>query len=176
MDRKKALTIGMILISILGLVLVTTPFIGSLRPNARGAAALPRIDISHIKPGTFELVPHPGYGAYFNGYDWSLFIYRAVDGHFLFWDVPTKDGAVGMPDLRWWRPFHQCHNFGPTFVDDSVDEAQPITCHDSELPSQWWADQWKWDINGKAIGSMVDDMQSTRGSVKGKYFVFAKNS
>jgi hypothetical protein len=176
MKRKKLLIATVVLFSILGMVFVATPFVSSLQPSKKAEAALARVDISNIEPGSFKIMDHPAYGELYNGFEWSLIIFRATDGQFYFWDVPTKDGAVGMPDLFWVRPFYPCQMFGPTIENGFVDESMPIICHDSELPSKWWAMRWRWDVRGKALDSMMEDLQVTRGIVDGKYFVIGKSS
>jgi hypothetical protein len=80
-----------------------------------------------------------------------------------------------MPDLKWWRPFYECKSFGPTIVGGSVDESQPIKCHDTGI-EEYWSNQWQWDIKGKSLGSNIADMETQRGTIEGKYFVLGKKS
>ncbi|WP_163834007.1 hypothetical protein [Spartinivicinus ruber] len=162
------------IIAVTGLMFARLPFIYSLKPNAKADAALPRIDVSDIKPGTYIFLPHPIYGELYSGYSWSVMIYRKHDGTVKAWDLTTRNGAVGMPDLHWWRPFYDCKQFGPTVINGEVQENLPIQCHDADIPSNWWANEWRWNISGKNLGKMMSDLNETVGVVEGKYFVFAK--
>ena len=81
-----------------------------------------------------------------------------------------------MPDLLWVRPFYLCQMFGPTIENGIVDESKPIICHDEDLPSKWWAERWRWDIRGKALDPMMEDLRTTRGILDGKYFIVGKSS
>ncbi len=176
MNRKKTLTAIVVLLSMFGMAFVATPFFSSLQPSKKANSALPRVDVSNIEPGSFEIIDHPLYEDIFNGFGWGLIILRSAEGKFYFWDVPTKEGAVGMPDLLWVRPFYLCQMFGPTIENGIVDESKPIVCHDEDLPSKWWAERWRWDIRGKALDPMMEDLRTTRGILDGKYFIVGKSS
>ena len=163
-------------ILLIGVGFSFVPFFGSLGPGEKENAALPRIDISSIQPGSFEFRPHLAIGRLHSGYDWHVLIYRKVDGSVNVWDVPMMDGMVGMPDLEWWRPFHKCQSFGPTVINGVVDESLPIMCHDVSLPSDGWSEQWRWDIDGNKLGTYVVNMYKTNGISEHGYFVFRKKS
>ena len=174
MDRKKFLIGACSLLILIGLFGAASPFVSSLTPSAKALADLPRIDISNIEPGTMVL---PSSYKYEVGsrYKYRILIYRNLAGEFKFWNVITKNGHVMMPDLKWWRPFYECKSFGPTKVGGSVDESQPIKCHDAGI-EKYWAAQWQWDTNGKNLGNEVADMQTQQGTIEGNYFVLGKKS
>ena len=100
---------------------------------------------------------------------------RLRDGSVSAWDIPTKDGRVGMPDYEWWRPMYPCSAFGPSIVDGSIDESSYIQCHDPETP-EWWARRWRWSLSGRAVQDGMEDLPATPGVVEGTYFVFGKRS
>lgn len=177
MDRLRFLQLTTAAIGTVGVLVACVPFIGSLKPSARAEAALPRIDISGIEQGTFSILPHPALGDAVREFRWSLFVLRRNDGSVRVWDVPTKDGSVGMPDRYWWLPFYACTRFGPAMVQGRVDEESLLECRDPEAPGGWWAHAWRWDLNGKCIGATcAEDMQVTLGIVEGRYFVYGKRS
>ena len=176
MDRKKFLSGAVIVISSFGVIAALTPFSKSLKPNAKAEAALERLDTSTLESGKSMIVgPHPLYGNLHFGYDWSLLIYKKYNGEIKIWDIPTKGLNVGMPDIKWYRPWFPCEHFGPTKVSGKVDESQPIKCHDLKSKDSWYPDM-QWDINGKNIKGHASDMYPTRGVIEGKYFVFGKSS
>jgi hypothetical protein len=174
MNTKQALAASVISLTALALGLLSAPFIGSLQPSNRASANLPTMDLSMIEPGNFQLLPHPTGVQLHHGFEVGLLVYRTHTGEFYLWDVPAKEGKVGMPDISWWRPFYLCKNFGPAIRAGRVDESQPIECHDTQLPSSWWAREWRWSINGEALGSHVDDMQNTAGTLESQSFVFSQ--
>lgn len=169
---RRALTRATIAFSILGLVLVAVPLLGSLRPTVKADASLPRIDISQLKPGQPELRKHPLHEDLHGGFTWSVLLLRHADGKISAWDVPTNDGKVDMPDIHWWRPLYACEKFELTAV--SSDDTAHFHCTDSEAPSDDWRAAWQWNEFGEAIGHSVDDMQATIGTVDGHYFVVGK--
>lgn len=176
MNRRKVLLYLTFVMLTFGLGMAAFPFLQSFNPNAKAIAALPRIDISDIEIGQTKIVKLGVYPELWTGHEWSLFFYRTQSNELLSWHIPTRDGAVGMPDLQWWRPMYDCKEFGPTVVDGEVDESKPITCHDTDLPSSWWEEEWRWNISGSSLGSMVVDMYKATGSFEGKYFVYGKRS
>ncbi len=172
MNRKKALALSTLLILIVGICLLFIPFAKSLLPSEKTISKTPRLDLADINKGNLKFFPHPTFPEISNKYKWAVLIYRKKDNSIKAWDVPVKNGNVGMPDLQWWRPTYQCKNFGPTIVEGLIDESQPIKCHDKKQLSKWWANEWRWDIDGNSLGSMVADLQKTRGYQKNNEFIF----
>ena len=175
MNHRKLLTIGTITILLLGLVFVATPFIKSFAPSAKAISKISRIDISEIQEGNYKFFDHPTLASSSTGYKWAIMAYKKSDDSLKTWNIPMQGSSVGMPDLRWWRqPIENCKNFGPTLIKDVIDETKPIKCHDKKLPPQWWVDEWQWDIDGKSLGRMGDDLMPTKGVIEGDFFVFKK--
>jgi hypothetical protein len=175
-DRKKFLLGVVCSLLFIGFVGALTPFVLSLSPNAKANAALKRIDISQIQPGKPILTE--AYSEYENGYNdynWSLLIYKKYSGELNVWHIPTKGKVVGMPDIWWHRPYFECSQFGPTFVNGKVDENKPIKCHYSNQTDGWFM-QLEWDIDGKVIKGHTNDMHKAIGTIEGKYFVLGKRS
>lgn len=176
MDRKKFLIGAVFSLILIGVIGAATPFYSSMSPNTKAEAALERLDISKIKTGVpLILSRNPVQTIQIQGYTWSFLLFKKQNGNINVFDIPVKHHNVGMPDYIWYRPFNNCSNFGPTIVDDIIDESAPIKCHDYESDPPWWASRM-WNIDGKAITSHTPDMLPTKGKVEGKYFVFGKKS
>lgn len=171
MNRRRFLIATTFTTFIVGVVLASIPFFGSLRPNARAEAALPRFNISGIGAGDLYVMENPIFGGNYNGYEFKLLFYKDSFGQIKVWVVPVKDGLVGMPDIHWWRPIHQCQKF--EVVTEGTEKV--LACLDKDI-SDWWSKQWKWTIKGENIEGMVDDLESAKGVIEDKYFVYAKGS
>ena len=170
--NKRVLTRAALVLAVLGLVFVMVPLVGSLAPNVRADASLPRIDVSQLEPGQPELRDHPTQGDLYAGFRWSVLLLRHADGTLSAWDVPTREGKVAMPDIHWWSPFYTCQAFGLTATAHDGDGI--FECSDAQLPSEYWRGEWRWSESGKALGKSVDDMQATVGGVEGSWFVVGK--
>lgn len=163
-------TIGLLSI---GVVAVAIPFLKSMGPTAQALNDLPRVKITGIDPGEYRLQNYiPTHGSS-DGWQLQLFIYRRFNGDLKVWRLFSKNDAVGMPDLSWTRPMLECRDFGPTVVNGLVDESRPITCHDDNV-SDYWKNEWRWTIDGKNMGKMVEDMVPVSGSIEGEFFVIHK--
>jgi hypothetical protein len=173
MNRKsvlKRITAGLLL---LGVVLSLSPFIISLKPesNARSSASLPRIDVSKMEVG--ELLFHPYEEGSYNGFKFSILLYKNRSGALQAFRVPTKNGnQVGMPDLKWWKPFYPCKIFGTKEINSKL----VFKCLDRDLPSEWWGKKWQWDTEGKSLDPDIDDIPTITGSVQDGYFILYKRS
>ena len=172
MNRKNALTLSTLLIIIIGIAILFIPFASSFLPSEKVVSTSPRIDLSVINKGEYKYYPNPVRPEYLKNYKWAVLVYRKYDGLIKLWDVPIKNGKVGLPDIRWFKPIYDCNDFGPTLVSGKVDESKPIKCHDTKQLSEWWANEWRWDIEGKSLGSMVSNLHKTKGYQQGKEFIF----
>ncbi len=157
-----------------GILVAMSPFISSMKPSAKAKAELPRIDISVLDSGVLHFYDNPARGAFFNGYKWKLLVYKSPDGLIRVWDIPVRNGSVGMPDIHWWRPVHSCQTFALINKVEGFNKIQ-ITCLDTDIP-EWWAKHWRWYTNGKNIEQMVDDLDESSGVIEGKYFIYGKRS
>lgn len=160
-------TIGLLAI---GVILAAIPFLRSMGPTAQAFNDLPRINIAGIAPGEYRLESY--IPTHTSADEWRLqaFVYKKINGEINAWRLFSKNGAVGMPDLRWVRPMFECKKFGPTEINGNIDETKPITCHDDDV-SDYWRKEWRWTIDGKNMGNMVEDMDSISGSIEGDFFV-----
>lgn len=170
-QRKRWLLWVTTSLGVVGSVMLAMVLLGSMQPTPRAEAALPRVDIADLQPGqlmTAALYPHD----WFDGYRWSVLLYRQADGSVKAWELPTKAGKVGMPDLRWWRPMYLCEDFGLAPDHLSDDQSVVIQCNDTNEAVSWWKPHWRWDVDGKNLGTMVDDLIPAKGIVEGDFFVY----
>lgn len=173
-SRRKVLTISTIVTALIGVILLFVPFVLSLSPTERADAALSRIDVSNIAPGTYKLVALENPFETHNEFKESIFFLRTRNGNLQAWFMLAKKGEVGMPDFHWWNSYFACKAFGPDMKDGFIDENSLIQCHDNGLyPGQ--ASIWRWRLNGEAVSkNAVDDMYPARGVIEGDYFVLGK--
>ena len=173
-SRKNLIATIFGLLSI-GTVIAAIPFIQSMGPTAQAFNDLPRVKVAGIGPGQHKLQNY--IPTHSSADDWQLhaFVYKKFDGELRVWRLFSKNGAVGMPDLSWSRPMLECRDFGPTIINGIVDETKPITCHDDNV-SDYWRKEWRWTVDGKNLGKMVEDMDQVSGSIEGEYFVIQNRS
>lgn len=175
METGRTLTAILVGLAVIGILGAAIPFLRSMEPSAKAIAALPRVKITGLNVGSYRSQVSSEKYADTSGWTWKVLLYRKSETTIKAWRIPTRNGAVGMPDLHWWRPFFKCEEFGPTLVNGVVDESLPIKCHD-ESASDFWRNEWKWDIDGKNLGTMVDDLNSIDGTIEGEFFVFSGRS
>ncbi|UTW46364.1 hypothetical protein KFE80_05650 [bacterium SCSIO 12696] len=169
MDRLRVLKTGLFSIVLIGIAFIAIPFLGSLKPSQKAYADRLRVDVSHLNEGEVWISELPTLGEFSSGYEFKLLFFKGVGDELQVWRVLVKDGMVFMPDIHWWRPGYLCKNFG-IFAS----EPEVLTCLDKEVP-EWWQKHWRWNVSGKNIEQMVDDMEPARGGVEGKYFVYGKD-
>jgi hypothetical protein len=176
MNRKRILKITVGLCMLVGLTGMAVPFFASMSPSEKVYAELPRINISDLKIGRYKIVKHPAAATWGrSGIGYSILVYRLQSSEIKAWSVPSKNGAVLMPDLHWWRPMYPCENFGISAAGSNSYNELSIQCNDSDTP-EWWADKWKWSIDGKNYSRQVDDMEPLIGTEENGYFVIGKRS
>jgi hypothetical protein len=176
-NRRKMLIALTAAVALIGMAFIALPFVQSLKPNSVNDAKLEAVDISHLKGGEYQLVKNPLYGN-IPGSTYALYtlIYKSYAGVVMAWDVPANSEGVGMPDVHWHSPFFTCRHFGPGLVDGKVDESLPISCHDENIPSEFWKEHWRWDIRGRCITISCENMPVTNGMTILNQFVFGKHT
>lgn len=172
-SRRKFLTIITLLLVMVGVAMASIPFGLSLFPSERADAALSRINITELRPGSFKLVtPDNAYELY-NGFKRSVYILKTNTGEIRAWAVYAKNGEVGMPDYHWWNVYFTCKHFSPAINNGIIEENSLIQCRDKDI-SPWQSENWRWRQDGKSITQNVDDMRPAHGMVEGDYFVVGK--
>jgi hypothetical protein len=158
---------------IVGITIALIPFVLSLFPSDRAYAALPRYDISDLNHGSFKLVIPDRAFETFNGFKQSVFFLKTKAGEIRAWKVYTKNGEIGMPDYHWWRTYFTCRDFRPGIINGVIDENSYIQCHDKNI-SQWQSNNWRWNLDGKALTQNVTDMNQVKGFIEGDFYVIGK--
>lgn len=158
--RKKLLRISVVLLLLIGLGFSLVPFIVSQLPNDRADAAAPYFELPDLEAGEYKVIPHPGWQDDFlekqfpnKNFEWSLFIYKKLNGELRVWVLITDNAKVGMPYSFWWQPIGLCNDFGPTHVSGKVDEQLPIRCHDTRESTGEYIFSYTWNIDGRSLNT-----------------------
>lgn len=149
-----------------GLVGAVVPFVKSMNPSAAAGSALPHIDISSLKDGSFlvQKAPIRGY------HSAQCLVIRDHDSKLYVYSVPVREGQVILPDVDWWHWGGLCSAFGPEMEGDSIKKNGVIRCHD-EHQSEYSDAEWRWSYNGKNLGKYTSAMETPKYMVIGKYVV-----
>jgi hypothetical protein len=153
--ERRLLIYGIGGLGVLGLALAAKPFLASLNPSDRARALLLPVDVTSIRVGDVKVLDRDDKRIYV--------VHLATDEFVALW-VPTKDGIVMLPDMKWWRPTWPCNDFGPDYVHDGAGSLLRFTCRDPE-PAVGPRELWAWNGEGRYIGpatSPVDDMPRIR--------------
>lgn len=131
-----------------------------MSPNPRAKAALPRIPVADLAPGSYRIVPSPWSTP---RWEHGILLIRRQDSRIDAWFLVTRDGVPYMPDGHWWRPGVACPGFRVDF------EKNAIECPADGFP-EWAGDTWRryrWSLGGKHLGngdkSWVPDLERIPG-------------
>lgn len=155
----------------LGLCFASVPFLFSLAPSEGAEDRLPHIDISALSSGRLLVVDAPAAKPFSR----RFYVFRDPEGRLGVFVVPTKDSAVVLPDMHWWRMGALCNDFGPTLHDDEIASDSIITCRDTTPPS-WVHDESRWDLTGHNLGLATDDLIVPRHVVEGRVLIIGKGA
>jgi hypothetical protein len=153
--KRRALVLCLGGLGLVGIALATVPFLKSLAPNDRSRSNLYSVDIADLGVGQFKVVERN---------NTRIFVMHLAIDYFTVLSVPVKDGAVVMPDLRWWRPAGLSRDFGPDQEGGVLTEGARFTCRDV-APERWPEAAWLWNVSGRYIGPteyLMDDMPVLR--------------
>lgn len=164
--RKKLLSTITALFGIMALVATCTPFIMSLKPAANSGENLPRIDIANMAANSIKHYDNSAQSPLGQRY----IIYKNNENLITVFTVPIEQGKVLMPDLKWGRRGASCNNFNPTLKGVKVVENSHFRCQSNE-ESEWWRKENRWDLTGKNLGQMTEDISTIQYSLEGKYLV-----
>lgn len=169
MNRRKTLVISFTILAIVGVIGAGVPFFQSMKPSAAAGSALPHIDISNLKDGSFLIQKVLIKGQV----ESQCLVIRDHDSKLYVYIVPVRGGQVLLPDIYWRRWGGLCSNFGPEMEGDSIKKAGVIRCHDETLPEAWNA-EWRWRYNGRNLGKYTKAMETPKYMIVGKYVVLGK--
>jgi hypothetical protein len=147
MNRRSLLLIPVLGMLTAGLCFTFMPFIVSLAPNARAHAALPRISVAEMQPGSFKFVLDP---RSINNFPVGLMIVKYETGSFDVWNIPFKDNTPHIPERWWWQSMYKCPSLQVDF------ENKIIICPTGAI-ADWhkeneYSPAYEWTLNGEFKG------------------------
>lgn len=130
----------------------------SMSPNPRAKAAMPRIPVADLAPGSYKIVPSPwstpqwGYG---------ILLIRRQDSRINAWFLTTRDGVPHMPDRHWWRPGEPCPGFTVNFEKNAIE--CPAEGFPEEAGDTW--QRYRWSLGGRYLGKekWIPDLERIPG-------------
>lgn len=169
-QRKKILWTGMLSFLLVGVVLVSIPFIGSFNPPANAGEGLPHIDISELHENEYMIYDlDDKWWRYLTSF---MIVRFQRNNYSIYYMSRNMDGATMLPDLRWRRPGWPCHDFRPSTINGKVTGESIIQCFDND-------DEYRpgitWKETGESIDHSYDSMERIeKYSVEGKYLIIGK--
>lgn len=159
--NRHVLILSSFALGLLGLSIISIPFVSSMGFSERALADRPHIRIDDLTVGDFRLEP-PNTRSYYGGF----LVYRDTTDDFYIWRIPMAGGQVVLPDLKWGRWGWLCANFA---LDK---ETNVFMCMDEDLQrDEWIREEMRWDTKGRNLGKYTEDMVVARGERNGSYFV-----
>ena len=134
-----AATIGTLAV---GAGIAAVPFVKSLGPNDKGRASLLEVDISDLAIDHVKIIDRSRI---------RIFLERLPPDEVIALVVPVQDGAVRMPDEKWWRLWSSCRNFGPENKSGQLTNGGSFRCRDPDV-DEALARLWVWDAAGRYAG------------------------
>ena len=152
--NRKILIASTITLALIGVLLTSVPFTGSLQPSEKAKSARPQFDISNLGNGEYQF-KKPDSDERWNS---KFLIIRDWDGEVYVNLVPVENGKVFMPDRFWRWTGHHCSDLRPETGDDNkILPSGEILCHDSDMP-EWSKEKWRWTYDGRSKTDWVADM------------------
>lgn len=161
---RRILSRGVVALGAIALLASSGVFVGSLAPNDRSRAGALTVSLSEVPPGHFKAIDRAGY---------RVFVVHSDQGAVSVLAVATRDGAVLMPDVKWWRFGHPCATFGPESRGSRLVNGGHFQCADPGL-SEYQDQHWRWSSSGEYLGaggSHWDDMQTVQFERSGSWLL-----
>lgn len=151
MSNRQALRYAVIGMMLLSIVLISIPFVSSMRPSARADAVGSPVDISGQESGTVqEYVTSWG----------RAFVVRQSDSELHVFHIWTNGSTYMLPDEKWYRAFIPCEDFGVDPAQGLATEASVFRCRSSSWGDYWEA-EFVWTLDGRSLGKNTEDMPAT---------------
>ena len=165
---KKALITGLVVLSLLGAILVTSILGASMQPSEKEKSARSQHYIANLKVGQYLIEPF-GRDTAWNE---KVLIIRDWDSSIYTYLLPTENEKFTMPDRWWGWGYYHCTDFRPEVeLVGTIRKNGIIKCHDNETP-EWGASLWEWSYNGKPVIKWGIDMYSpTTEVVNGTLYI-----
>lgn len=147
-SKRKFLRYAVLGMMLLGIVFVSVPFVGSLKPSAKADAISSPVDISGQKHGTVREY-ETSWG--------SAFVVRESDSDLLVFHVWTNGSTYMLPDEKWYRAFIPCEDFGVDPAQELITDDSVFRCRSSSWGS-FWESEFVWTLDGQSLGRGTEDM------------------
>lgn len=169
MNYRNVLTTTFSLLSLLGVLFPIIILFQSLGPSANAGSTLPRIDISGMQNGSYQIETQR------YGYDYfrDIFVLKDFDSSLYVFDVVRGEPGYIMPDLTWRRWGGFCREFRPETKDSLLVQNGTFKCHDERI-TEWQSNQWKWTYQGLSVNGPHADMEQLNYVIEGNYVVVGK--
>ncbi len=138
---RAALTRLVIALGVVGLIAIGAVLTQSWRPTSHARDLAVVLEAPPPSPGTYT--QHDMERA-------RILLVRDTHGVLSAYVLPLRDGKVALPDIRWWRPAHDCVDFRAATADGTIDADSLFECHDQEVQN-WSGIGWRWSIDGHHI-------------------------
>jgi hypothetical protein len=173
---KKTMVLGYAVVATLlvGVVLASVPFVGSLRPSAKAKtlAGMQRIDITDFAASSYRLITvrnrrveeSEELTRYRPGKAWLII--RDDLGRFFVYNLPTWEDAVLMPRSTWGELAGFCQDFGIAMTESRITDQTMIQCNDANN-DQHFAEHWYWSLDGRNKSRELPDLQLIRSREEG---------
>ena len=159
--KRKLLISALALLSMLGIAGVVQMFWSSLGPSEKAYADIPRFRVPGLKPDEFAYIKDP---TALDNWPADLLLLRRHDGSLKVWRIPTRNGVHLLPDIHWWQVGNACPRFEPNI------QSGVIECVGLDL-GEWGRKNYRWNLDGKNIAGLVDDLWEIKGREDGNEFV-----
>lgn len=148
---------------VIGISSILILFTSSLNPSEKAKSERSQHDISKLQAGSyiFEFLKRD------NLLNRKVLIIKDWNDELFVHFLPTKDGAVTLPDIYWSWVVTTCIDFGPeTESNGNILNSGKIRCHDIDEPAGWSFDNWQWGYNGKSLVEWKPDLISPKYEIK----------
>ncbi len=152
---RSTLIFSVVFFALVGVVLVSYPFLKSLAPKEKQVSELPRTNIAKLENGNYLEANGPWYRA---------FILKRETGNLKIFSVPYSQNKYKMPDPTWNQSIGSCSKFGPESIGEKLVPEGKFRCFDEGEPR--WELNLEWDFEGKSLVKPYEDMQTPKYEIR----------
>ena len=160
--KRRALSIAVLVMAVIGVGFVAVPFFGSLAPSERAESLVASINVRDMEPGTFTEADY---------HWWRVFALRDYDGELHVFAVPYRDGQYWLPDPNWDRPFYPCDEFGPDNDQGRLLEDGLFRCQANMYEWITESADFTWTYSGSNQGEFIEHMRAPEFSLSGPHII-----
>lgn len=173
--RTRYLGYAVIATFVVGILFVSVPFVGSLKPSEKANALVGarRLDIADFERNSYRIVhvtesrleESSQSTTYHSGMSW-LVIRDDLGQFFVYW-LPMWEGAIIMPRTVWGQMEGLCRDLGLPKAVTTTTEQTLIQCNEPDEAYMWFAEYWYWTLDGKNVSRELPDLTPIRSQVEG---------